>query len=87
MRYEDHGNYRESAKGEHSCDGVLKPSLSSVIQFEVQKAVFSKSREDLPADYDFYMKLLDKSYYVEASVPWYKTFIAKTFGSVVLRRL
>jgi multimeric flavodoxin WrbA len=68
-------------------NGVLKPSLGSVIQFEVQKAVFSKSREDLPADYDFYKKLLDKNYYVEASVPWYKTFIAKTSGSVVLRRL
>ena len=67
--------------------GVLKPSLSSVIQFEVQKAVFSKSREDLSADYDFYQKLLDKNYYVEASVPWYKTLIAKTFGSLVIRMM
>lgn len=66
---------------------VLKPSLGSVIQFEVQKAVFSKSRDDLSADYDFYQKLLDKNYYVEASVPWYKTFIAKTFGNIILRMM
>ncbi len=67
--------------------GVLNPSLGSVIQFEVQKAVFSQSREDLSADYDFYQLLLNKNYYVEASVPWYKTFIAKTFGSLVIRMM
>lgn len=68
-------------------NGVLKPELGSVIQFEVQKAVFSKSRDDLPADYDFYQRLLDKNYYVDASVPWYKTFIARTFGSLVIRMM
>ncbi|HSW61476.1 MAG TPA: NAD(P)H-dependent oxidoreductase [bacterium] len=67
--------------------GVLKPTLGSVIQFEVQKAVFSQSREDLSADYDFYQLLSDKNYYVEASVPWYKTLIAKTFGSLVIRMM
>jgi multimeric flavodoxin WrbA len=67
--------------------GVLKPTLSSVIQFEVQKAVFSQSREDLPADFDFYQLLIDKNYYVEASVPWYKTLIARTFGSLVIKMM
>ena len=65
----------------------LKPALGSVLQFEVQKAVFSQSREDLPADFDFYQKLLEKKYYVEAEIPFYKTLAGKILAKIVAKMM
>jgi len=69
--------------------GALKPKLGSILQFEVQKAIFGseKSKEDLPADYHFYQNLKDKNYYIDASVPVYKTMIGKILGKMILRKI
>jgi multimeric flavodoxin WrbA len=65
---------------------TFKPTISSVIQFEAQKAIFTlpEVAEGLSADAAFYGDLKNKNYWVPAEIPWYKSLIARIIGKIIL---
>jgi multimeric flavodoxin WrbA len=54
-----------------------EPTLSSVIQFRVQRAVFNDPEiaVDLVADHEYYKELAGRKYYMDADVSWWKNAI------------
>jgi len=54
-----------------------KPGLGHLIQFYVQRAIFTVSdgRADLPRDYEFYNKLKNKKFYIKAKTGIIKPII------------
>ncbi len=52
--------------------------LTSLIQFRMQRMIFTSDRirEIMPADHDFYRKLIGKRYFTDARISIFKRFVA-----------
>jgi multimeric flavodoxin WrbA len=63
----------------------LKPSFSSLMQFHVQRMIFSQktSKKDMPEDYNFYSKLEGKKYYSDIKINFLKTIAAKSIAKIM----
>ncbi|MFO7734879.1 MAG: flavodoxin family protein [bacterium] len=65
--------------------GPIVPSMDSILQFHAQRAIFGAddSKEDFPADYEYFSKLRDKNYFVPAKVPFFKGLVGKFTGFII----
>jgi hypothetical protein len=57
---------------------VGTPSLLGMIQFRIQRAVFTldQTKEEMPADHEYYQRLHGKKFYVDAKINVFKDAIA-----------
>lgn len=64
------------------------PSLRSMIQFRIQRALFTieETVEDMPADHKHYMSLRDKKFYIDAKINVFKDMMAWFFEKIVLHQ-
>ncbi len=77
---------RKSALSYHEkFDRPFRPSINQVIQFEMQKAIFTKElgRSISPADYDHYMQLKDKNFNIPTRVNPIKSLIGRMLRGLV----
>jgi NAD(P)H-dependent FMN reductase len=56
----------------------IAPGLKSLIQFRIQRVIFTfdETREDMPADHEFYRPLHEQPFYVDAKINPLKNLIA-----------
>lgn len=77
---------RKAAEKYHSCfDKPFRPSLNQVIQYEMQKDIFTResAKKISPADYSHYMKIKDKNFNVPAKINPFKRLFARTLKRLI----
>ena len=60
-------------------------TMDNILQFHAQIALFAReeSKDDFPADYDYFSKLKDKKFFVPAKVPFFKNLVGKFVGFII----
>ncbi|MGM5488642.1 MAG: flavodoxin family protein [Nanobdellota archaeon] len=71
----------------HNFARQFRPSFNHVMQFEMQKAVFTQksAKKITPADYQHYMRLKDKHFNIPVRINPIKSMVAKLMRLVLIR--
>ena len=64
----------------------VNPSFSNILQFYAQRAIFGRdsSKDDFPADYNFYSELKDKKFHKNIDVGFFKSNAAKIISKIAM---
>jgi NAD(P)H-dependent FMN reductase len=68
---------------------TLSPKFSSLVQFRLQKAIFTKAgaKIDFPKDYEYYTSKISSNYYVTANVNPIKNAVAWIVEKFLMRKI